>query len=83
MLVDCLFDDTHARTLCSTREARDTAGAGDSFRAGVIYGMLRGFADPRLIETASALSAMVCRQVPGVLNSPSEQELERFLEQNR
>ncbi len=64
-------------------EARDTAGAGDSFRAGVIYGMLRGYADPRLIETASALSAMVCRQVPGVLNSPSEQELERFLEQNR
>ncbi len=60
-------------------KARDTAGAGDSFRAGIIYGMLRDYDDEQLIETASAISAMVCQRVPGVLNSPTEQELEAFL----
>lgn len=60
-------------------QERDTAGAGDSFRAGIIYGMLRGYDDPLLIETASAVSAMVCQQPPGVLNSPTEGELTEFL----
>jgi sugar/nucleoside kinase (ribokinase family) len=60
-------------------EARDTTGAGDSFRAGMIYGMLAGYDDVRLIQTASAVAAMVSQRVPGVLNSPSADELERFL----
>ena len=63
-----------------TVDARDTTGAGDSFRAGIIYGMLRGHDDARLIETASARSAMVCRTIPGVLHSPTDDELDRFLE---
>ena len=62
-------------------EARDTTGAGDSFRSGIIFGMLRGYNDERLIRTASAVAALVCQQVPGVLNSPSEQEVEQFLGQ--
>ncbi|NNC92350.1 MAG: carbohydrate kinase family protein [Acidimicrobiia bacterium] len=60
-------------------EVRDTAGAGDSFRAGIIYGMLQGWSDDRLLTTASAVAALVCERVPGVLNSPTEQELEAFL----
>ncbi len=60
-------------------EARDTTGAGDAFRAGVVYGMLRGFDDDRTLATASALAAMVCRTAPGVLGSPTESELDRFL----
>lgn len=64
-------------------EARDTTGAGDSFRAGVIYGMLRGYDDERLVRTASALAAMVCRTAPGVLGSPTEDQLERFLDGGR
>jgi sugar/nucleoside kinase (ribokinase family) len=63
--------------------ARDTTGAGDSFRAGIIYGMLKGYHDPELIETASAVAAMVSLQVPGVLNSPTVDELEGFLAANR
>ncbi len=58
---------------------RDTAGAGDSFRAGIIYGMLQGQTDEELIRTASAISALVCRRPPGVLNSPTVEELEGFL----
>ena len=62
-------------------DARDTAGAGDSFRAGIIYGMLHGYDDPALITTASAVAALVCRRVPGVVNSPTEAELHEFLHQ--
>ena len=60
-------------------EARDTTGAGDSFRAGVIYAMLNGSDDGQLIRTASAVAALVCERFPGVLNSPSRQELSEFL----
>ena len=64
-------------------EARDTTGAGDSFRAGLIYGMLHGYEDARLIETASAVAAIVSQRVPGVLDSPTVAELERFLQTPR
>lgn len=60
-------------------EARDTTGAGDSFRAGIIYGMLHGYEDTRLVETASAVAALVSQRAPGVLESPTVAELEDFL----
>ncbi|HSF84212.1 MAG TPA: carbohydrate kinase family protein [Acidimicrobiia bacterium] len=61
---------------------RDTTGAGDSFRAGIIYGMLRGLDTLQLMQTATAVAALVCQRVPGVVNSPTEWELESFLERN-
>jgi sugar/nucleoside kinase (ribokinase family) len=60
-------------------EVRDTTGAGDSFRAGIIYGMLRGYDDRALVRTAGAMAAIVCQRIPGVLDSPTEDELEGFL----
>jgi sugar/nucleoside kinase (ribokinase family) len=60
-------------------EAVDTTGAGDSFRAGIIYGMLRGYPDDDLVRTASAVAALVCLGLPGVLHSPTEPELLGFL----
>ncbi len=60
-------------------EPRDSTGAGDSFRAGIIYGMLRRYDDERLVATASAVAAIVCQRVPGVLNGPTERELQDFL----
>lgn len=60
-------------------EVRDTTGAGDSFRAGIIYAMLRGYDDERTIEVAAAVAALVCRTIPGVLGSPTGRELENFL----
>ncbi|HUS42566.1 MAG TPA: carbohydrate kinase family protein [Ilumatobacteraceae bacterium] len=62
---------------------RDTTGAGDSFRAGAIYAMLNGADDDHLVRTASAVAALVCEGFPGVLNSPSEQELAEFLTRGR
>ena len=63
--------------------AVDTAGAGDSFRAGVIYGFLRGWNDTRTVELTSWLAAMVCERFPGVLESPSEDDVGSFMEQRR
>lgn len=60
-------------------EVRDTTGAGDGFRAGIIYGMLSGLDAAQTIRTASAVAAMVCRRAPGVLGSPTEAELQAFL----
>jgi sugar/nucleoside kinase (ribokinase family) len=60
-------------------EVRDTTGAGDSFRAGIVYGMLRGLSGESLMRTASAVAALVCGRAPGVLNSPTADELSDFL----
>jgi sugar/nucleoside kinase (ribokinase family) len=57
----------------------DTAGAGDSFRAGVVYGLLQGWQDPQIVEYASALAGLVCTRFPGVLDSPSHLEVSRFI----
>ena len=60
-------------------EARDTTGAGDAFRAGLTYGLLRGETDDGVIRTASATAAMVCERAPGVVTSPTERELLDFM----
>jgi sugar/nucleoside kinase (ribokinase family) len=60
-------------------DARDTTGAGDSFRAGIIYAMLSGCDDEQLIGTGCAVAALVCERFPGVLNSPTEGDLSEFL----
>lgn len=57
----------------------DTTGAGDSFRAGIIYGLLRQWPTEKTIEFASAVAALVCQSFPGVLNSPSYDEVMSFM----
>ena len=57
----------------------DTTGAGDSFRAGIIYGLLNKWQIGKMIEFASALAAIVCQSIPGVLNSPGYDEVKSFL----
>ena len=60
-------------------EAVDTAGAGDSFRSGIIYGMLKEWPMDQTVRFASAVAAMVCMSFPGVLKSPSLKEVEEFI----
>jgi sugar/nucleoside kinase (ribokinase family) len=57
----------------------DTTGAGDSFRAGIVFGLLRKWPAEQMIEFASALAAIVCQSFPGVLHSPSYDEVKSFL----
>lgn len=61
----------------------DTSGAGDSFRAGIVYGLLQGWGDRQMIRFASALAGMVCTRFPGVLNAPTIDEVREFMEQHR
>ena len=63
-------------------EAIDTAGAGDSFRAGVVYGMLQQWSDEQIMQYAAALAGLVCASFPGVLNSPTHAETMRFIEEH-
>lgn len=56
----------------------DTAGAGDSFRAGIVYGFLQGWDDLKSIEFAAAVAAIVCMRSPGVLGAPSYDEVLDF-----
>jgi len=58
----------------------DSAGAGDSFRAGIIYAMLKKWSDHKTIQYASAVAGMVCESFPGVLNSPTHTEVMQFIE---
>ena len=57
----------------------DSAGAGDSFRSGVTYGLLQGWDDAEIVRFASALAGMVCSRFPGVLESPSHREVLAFM----
>jgi sugar/nucleoside kinase (ribokinase family) len=58
---------------------KDTTGAGDAIRAGVIYGLLRGLTGVELIKTGCAVAGMVCERLPGFVNSPTEAQLAGFL----
>ncbi len=59
--------------------ATDTAGAGDSFRAGIVYGLLQGWDDARTVRFACAVAGLVCTTAPGVMDAPTLQEVESFL----
>jgi len=58
----------------------DSAGAGDSFRAGVIYGLLKQWRDDQTIQYAAAVAGLVCASFPGVLSSPTNAEVMQFIQ---
>lgn len=60
-------------------EVVDSAGAGDSFRGGLIYGLLRGWSDEQTLQFASAVAALVCTTAPGCVNPPTLDEVRTFL----
>jgi sugar/nucleoside kinase (ribokinase family) len=64
-------------------EVIDTAGAGDAFRAGIIYGLLKGWQDKLVVRYASALAAIICTRFPGVLDSPTHEEVMAFIQQSK
>jgi sugar/nucleoside kinase (ribokinase family) len=57
----------------------DTTGGGDSFRAGIVFGFLKGWDEDRMVEFASAIAAINCTRFPGVLNTPTEREVADFI----
>jgi sugar/nucleoside kinase (ribokinase family) len=64
-------------------EPVDTTGAGDSFRAGVIYGILNSWNDNSIMKFACAVAACVCLSSPHTLNAPGLEEIFKFMNEKR
>ena len=58
----------------------DTTGGGDAFRAGVVYGFLKGWDEEKTIDFAAAVAAITCARFPGVLNAPTCDEVFDFMD---
>lgn len=63
-------------------DAIDTSAAGDSFRAGIVFGFLQGWEDSKTVEFAAAVAGIVCTRYPGALNAPAYDEVMDFLKAN-
>lgn len=55
-----------------------TLGAGDTFKAGCVYGLLKGMNDDELVRFASACSAVAISRFPLPLNPPKLEEVEKM-----
>lgn len=60
----------------------DSAGAGDSFRGGLIYGLLHGWSDEYSLRFACAVAALVCTTAPGCVHPPTLEQVGDFLAQH-
>ena len=60
-------------------EVVDSAGAGDSFRGGLIHSLLRGWSDADAVHFASAVAALICTTAPGCVHPPSLAQVRDFL----
>jgi sugar/nucleoside kinase (ribokinase family) len=57
----------------------DTAGAGDSLRGGLIYGLLQGWSDDDTVRFAAAVSALICTTAPGCVQAPALDQVHALL----
>lgn len=55
---------------------KDTTGAGDSFRAGFLYGLLRGMSVEESARAANAVAALKCRAIGARTSLPDRNELD-------
>ena len=58
---------------------KSTLGAGDTFKAGCVYGLLHGMSDDELVRFASACSAVAISRFPIQLNPPTLEEVEKLI----
>ncbi|MBR6624252.1 MAG: carbohydrate kinase family protein [Ruminococcus sp.] len=62
-------------------EVKSTLGAGDTFKAGCVYGLLNGMSDDELVRFASACSAIAISRFPLPLYPPTWKEVEELINQ--
>ncbi len=58
---------------------KDTTGAGDSFRVGLLYGVLKGASVEDSARMANAVAALKCRAIGARTSLPNESELRDLL----
>ncbi len=56
-----------------------TLGAGDSFKAGVIYALYNKMSDEDTVKYASAAAGIACTKFPIAQNPPTTEEIERLI----
>ena len=61
-------------------QVKSTLGAGDTFKAGCVYGLLKGMQDEELVRFASACSAVAISRFPLPLNPPRLEEVQLLLD---
>ena len=61
-------------------EVKSTLGAGDTFKAGCVYGLLHGMKDDELVRFASACSGIAISRFPLPLNPPTMEEVRALME---
>lgn len=59
-------------------EVKSTLGAGDTFKAACVYGLMKGMSDDELVRFASATSAVAISRFPLPLNPPTLDEVFRI-----
>jgi sulfofructose kinase len=64
-------------------EAVDTTGAGDVFRGGLIYGLVRGWEMERLLDFANAMAGLNCTALGARGGIARETEAERLIAKGR
>jgi sulfofructose kinase len=77
LLCDGIFTETPAFAVPGG--CKDTTGAGDSFRVGLLYGLIVGNSIEESARTANAVAALKCRAVGARTALPTRQELDAFL----
>lgn len=60
-------------------EVKSTLGAGDTFKAGCIYGLLHGMEDEELVRFASACSGIAISRFPLPLNPPTLEDVKELM----
>ena len=60
-------------------EVKSTLGAGDTFKAGCVYGLLNDMSDGEIVRFASACSAIAISRFPLPLNPPTLEEVKELL----
>ncbi len=56
-------------------EVKSTLGAGDTFKAGVLYGILKEMQDKEIVSFAAATAGFVCAHFPLALNPPTVDQI--------
>jgi len=60
-------------------DAVDTTGAGDIFRAGFLYGLLRGLAAPEVLRLANAAAAVSCTREGALDGAPTFEDVSALM----
>ena len=61
-------------------EVKSTLGAGDTFKAGCVYGLLHGMKDEELVRFASACAGIAISRFPLPLKPPTIEEVRALME---